>query len=110
MATRDWLLIILLGAIWGSSFIFNAVLIREIGPLWVSGLRVGIAALGCWGVMFALRKPIPRDAALWVQLGLLGVLSYAIPFSLFPLAQADVASGVAAIVNALTPIMTVIVS
>jgi drug/metabolite transporter (DMT)-like permease len=110
MATRDWFLIVLLGAIWGSSFIFNAVLIREIGPLWVSGLRVGIAALGCWAVLFALRKPIPRDPALWLQLGLLGVLSYAIPFSLFPLAQAHVASGVAAIVNALTPIMTVIVS
>lgn len=110
MASRDWFWIVLLGAIWGSSFIFNAVLIREIGPLWVSGLRVGIAALGCWVVLFALRKPIPRDPRLWVQLGLLGLLAYAIPFSLFPLAQAHVASGVAAIVNALTPIMTVIVS
>lgn len=110
MAMRDWLLIVLLGTIWGSSFIFNAVLIREIGPLWVSGLRVGIAALGCWAILFALRKPIPRNAGLWVQLGLLGLLAYAIPFSLFPLAQADVASGVAAIVNALTPITTVIVS
>lgn len=110
MASRDWFWIILLGTIWGSSFIFNAILIREIGPLWVSGLRVGIAALGCWMVLFALRKSVPRDPKLWLQLGLLGVLSYAIPFSLFPLAQADVASGVAAIVNALTPIMTVIVS
>ncbi|WP_196258510.1 DMT family transporter [Pelagibacterium limicola] len=110
MATRDWFWIVLLGAIWGSSFVFNAVLIRELGPLWVSGLRVGIAALGCWAVMAVLRKPVPRDPKLWLQLGLLGVLSYAIPFSLFPLAQAHVASGVAAIVNALTPIMTVIVS
>lgn len=110
MAARDWLCIILLGAIWGSSFMFNAILIRELGPLWVSGLRVAIGALGCWVVMAALRKPVPRDPALWLQLGLLGVLTYAIPFSLFPLAQAHVASGVAAIVNALTPIVTVIVS
>lgn len=110
MSARDWLWITLLGAIWGGSFIFNAILIREIGPLWVSGLRVGIAALGCWVVMVALRKPVPRDPKLWVQLGLLGVVAYAIPFSLFPLAQAHVASGVAAIVNALTPIVTVIIS
>lgn len=110
MAARDWLWIILLGAIWGGSFIFNAILIRELGPLWVSGLRVAIAALGCWLAMAMLRKPIPRDPALWLQLGLLGVLAYAVPFSLFPLAQAHVASGVAAIVNALTPIVTVIVS
>ena len=96
MALRDWFWIILLGAIWGCSFIFNAVLIREIGPLWVTSFRVAIGALGCWLVMLALRKPMPRDPALWLQLGLLGVVAYAIPFALFPLAQAHLASGVAA--------------
>lgn len=110
MSLRDWFWIILLGAIWGCSFIFNAVLIRELGPLWVTSFRVGIGALGCWLVMLALRKPIPGDPVLWVKLGLLGVLAYAIPFALFPLAQANLASGVAAIINALTPIVTVIVS
>lgn len=110
MAKRDWFWIIFLGAIWGCSFIFNAVLIREIGPLWVTSFRVGIGALGCWAVMIALRKPVPRDPVLWLKLGALGILAYAIPFALFPLAQANLASGVAAIVNALTPIMTVIVS
>ena len=110
MAQRDWFWIIFLGAIWGCSFIFNAVLIREISPLWVTSFRVGIGALGCWAVMVALRKPIPRDPVLWFKLGALGILAYAIPFALFPLAQANLASGVAAIINALTPIMTVIVS
>ncbi|HEY8577103.1 MAG TPA: DMT family transporter [Devosia sp.] len=110
MSLRDWSWIILLGAIWGCSFIFNAVLIREIGPLWVTSFRVGIGALGCWAVMFALRKPVPRDPKLWLQLGLLGVVAYAIPFALFPLAQADLASGVAAIINALTPMVTAIIS
>lgn len=110
MDRRDWFWIIFLGAIWGCSFIFNAVLIREIGPIWVTSFRVGIGAAGCWAVMVALRKPIPRDPVLWLKLGALGVLAYAIPFALFPLAQANLASGVAAIINALTPIMTVIVS
>lgn len=110
MARRDWFWIIFLGAIWGCSFIFNAVLIREIGPLWVMSFRVAIGAAGCWAVMLALKKPIPRDPVLWCKLGALGILAYAIPFALFPLAQANLASGVAAIINALTPIMTVIVS
>lgn len=110
MATRDWLWIVFLGAIWGFSFIFNAILIRELGPMWVSGLRVAIGALGCWAAVFVLRKAVPRDPVLWIKLGLLGVLAYAVPFALFPLAQANLASGVAAIINALTPIMTVIVS
>lgn len=110
MSLRDWGWIILLGAIWGCSFIFNAILIREIGPLWVTSFRVGIGALGCWAVLVALRKPVPRDPKLWLQLGLLGVIAYAIPFALFPLAQADLASGVAAIINALTPMVTAIIS
>jgi drug/metabolite transporter (DMT)-like permease len=110
MSLRDWLLIIMLGAIWGCSFVFNAVLIRELGPLWVTSLRVGIGALGCWAVLFALRKPVPRDLGLWLQLGALGIVAYAIPFALFPLAQAHLASGIAAIINALTPMVTAIVS
>lgn len=110
MARRDWLWIIALGAIWGCSFIFNAILIEEVGPVWVSAFRVGIGALGCWVVVAALRKPVPRDPRLWLQLTGIGILNYAIPFALFPLSQAHLASGVAAIINALTPIMTVIVS
>jgi drug/metabolite transporter (DMT)-like permease len=110
MSLRDWFWIIALGAIWGFSFVFNAVLIREIGPLWVTTLRVSIGALGCWVVLFALRKSIPRDPKLWLQLGALGLLSYAIPFALFPLAQAHLASGIAAIINALTPMVTAVIS
>jgi len=110
MTLREWFWILFLGAVWGGSFIFNALLIRELGPLWVTALRVSIGAMGCWLFLFAMRKPVPRDPALWFKLGMLGVLNYAIPFALFPMAQADLASGVAAIVNALTPIMTVLVS
>lgn len=110
MSLRDWSWIILLGAIWGCSFVFNAILIREIGPVWVTAFRVSIGALGCWMVMLALRKPVPRDPMLWLQLGGLGIIAYAIPFALFPLAQAHLASGVAAIINALTPMVTALIS
>lgn len=110
MAARDWFWVVLLGTIWGTSFIFNAVLIREVGPLWVSAFRVGIGALGCWVVFLALRKPLPNDLRLYGGFFILGVIGYAIPFGLFPLSQQHLASGVVAIINALTPIMTVIVS
>ncbi len=110
MSLRDWSWIILLGAIWGCSFVFNAILIREIGPVWVTALRVSIGALGCWVVMLALKKSVPRDPKLWLQLAGLGVIAYAIPFALFPLAQAHLASGIAAIINALTPMVTALIS
>lgn len=110
MAFRDWLWIILLGGIWGTSFVYNEVLIREIGPLTVSSLRVGIGALGCWVFVVALKKKLPRQPALYAHLLLLGTLSYAIPFALYPLSQGSLTSGVAAIINAMTPLMTVVVS
>jgi drug/metabolite transporter (DMT)-like permease len=110
MSLRDWIWIVLLGAIWGCSFVFNAILIREIGPLWVTALRVSIGAAGCWVIMLALRKSVPRDPKLWLQLGALGIVAYAIPFALFPLAQAHLASGIAAIINALTPMVTALIS
>ncbi len=110
MAIRDWLIIIALGAVWGSSFLFNAVLIREISPLWVSAGRVSVGALGSWVFVFALKKQVPVDFGLYIKVFFLGTLSYAIPFALFPLSQNYLASGVAAILNAMLPITTVIVS
>lgn len=110
MALRDWLWIILLGAIWGSSFLFNDILVQQLGPLWVSAGRVGTGALGSWAFFFIFRKRLPRGWRIYGQLFVLGLLNYAIPFALFPLAQEHMASGVTAIVNAMTPISTVIVS
>jgi drug/metabolite transporter (DMT)-like permease len=110
MAIRDWLLVLGLGIIWGGSFFFNAILIRELGPLWVSAGRVSVGALGCWVFLFASGLRLPREKGLYWQLLLLGVLNFTIPFALFPLSQAHMASGVAAIINAMTPIMTVIIS
>lgn len=110
MSIRDWSLVFLLGAIWGGSFLFNAILIRELGPLWVSAGRVGGGALGCWIFFVATKRSLPKELSLYGHFFILGILTYAIPFALFPLSQQSLASGVAAIVNAMTPIMTVIVS
>ena len=110
MALRDWLLIIFIGAIWGCSFLFNAILIRELGPIWVSALRVTVGALGCWAYFVATRRTLPRQPVLYVQFLMLGVFNYAIPFALFPLAEGSLASGLVGVINAMTPMMTVIVS
>jgi drug/metabolite transporter (DMT)-like permease len=107
---RYWALIVLLGAVWGCSFLFNAILIRELGPIWVSGLRTAIGALGCWAFFVATGRKLPRDAKLYAQLLVLGILNYAIPFILFPLAAKDIASGIIGVINGMTPMTTVIVS
>ncbi|NHX28150.1 EamA/RhaT family transporter, partial [Escherichia coli] len=48
MPLRYWLLIFVLGMGWGASFFLNAILLRELGPLSVSMLRIALGALGCW--------------------------------------------------------------
>jgi len=110
MKLQYWLLIILLGAVWGCSFLFNAVLIREISPLWVAAGRVTIGAAICWLVFFATRKKLPTDPNLYWQFLILGILNYAIPFALFPFAEQTVASSIVGVINGMTPMTTVIVS
>ena len=110
MPDRDWILIVVLGIGWGTTFFFNEVLLREIGPLAVSFARVLTAALFCWvWVLLTGRRAWPGAAAL-PGLAVMGTLMFAMPFAIYPIGQQYVASGVAGIVNALTPVMVVIVS
>lgn len=110
MKARYWGLIIFLGALWGCSFLFNAILIRELGPLWVSAGRVTIGALGCWAYFLAMGKVLPKDPKVYGQLLILGMMNYAIPFALFPYAEQTLASGLVGVLNGLTPMTTVLVS
>ncbi|MCB1518647.1 MAG: DMT family transporter [Hyphomicrobiaceae bacterium] len=110
MSARYWLLIILLGVIWGGSFPLNAILNRELDPLWISAGRVVIGALGSWTIVMFLRKKLPPFSSIYLHFLVLGTMSYAVPFALFPLSQHALPAGAAAIINAMMPIMTVVVS
>jgi drug/metabolite transporter (DMT)-like permease len=110
MPLRYWALLLFLGVVWGCSFLFNALLIRELSPLWVSAGRVTIGALGCWAFFLATRRRLPADSRLYPQLLLLGMINYAVPFALFPLAEQHLASGIVGVINAMTPMTTALVS
>lgn len=105
-----WGLIVLLGIGWGSSFLFNEILLRELGPLTVSLGRVGFGALGCWLWIAATGRKARLPVAVILGLFVLGVVFFALPFALYPLSQRHIGSGVAGIINAMTPVMVVIVS
>ena len=110
MPDRDWIIIIVLGFLWGTSFFFNEVLLREMGPLGVSFARVTMAAIFCWVWLFATGCNPRVDLQLMPKFAFMGVMMFAVPFAVYPIGQQYVASGVAGIVNALTPVMVVIVS
>ncbi len=110
MPLRHWLIIFLLGTGWGTSFMFNELLLRELGPLTVSLGRVGFGALGCWVWALGTGRPLRQPPGVIAGLLGLGVIFFAIPFALFPLGQQYISGGVAGIINATTPLMVIVVS
>ena len=110
MPLKYWFLMILLAAGWGSSFFFNEILLRELGPLSVAFGRVGMGALGCWLWLIAARRPVGIPLASLGLLTVFGLFQYAVPLAVYPLTQQYITSSAAGIVNAMTPVMVVLVS
>ena len=107
---RDWIIIIALGIGWGTSFFFNEMLLRDMGPLSVSLTRVGLAAVTgwCWLWLSGQSGRVPTTA--YAPLAIMGTLMFGLPFAAYPLGQLYVSSSVAGIINALTPVMVVVIS
>ena len=110
MTFRDWTILVALGIGWGASFFFNEILLREIGPLSVSMARIVLGACACWAYVLVTGRAVPPLRPVAGGLLVLGAVQYAAPFAIYPIAQAHITSGVAAIVNAMMPIMVVLVS
>jgi drug/metabolite transporter (DMT)-like permease len=110
MGLTEWLLLIALSILWGGSFFFVGVAVHALPRFTIVALRVGIAAAALNVVVRTLRYDMPRDRRLWAAFIVMGLLNNVIPFSLIVSGQAYIASGLAAILNATTPIFTVIVA
>jgi drug/metabolite transporter (DMT)-like permease len=110
MNRSDWLILGVLALIWGGAFFFIGVAVRHVQPLTYVWLRLTIAAAGMWGfVAFKGEKlGLPRTA--WGSIILLSILNNALPFTLFGWGQTHIASGLASILNATTPIWGVVVA
>lgn len=108
MTRTDWILLTTLSLLWGGSFLFVELALRGLPPLTVVWGRVAGAALILGLVLRARGLALPR-AAWGAALGM-GVLNNAVPFTLFALAQGRIDGGLAAIVNATTPLWTVLVA
>ena len=110
MGPLEWGLLVLLSAVWGGSFFFAAVALREVGPLTVTISRVLIAAILLHGFIMLSGMRMPADARTWAAFFGMGLLNNAIPFSLIFWGQTHIASGLASILNATTPLFTVILA
>ena len=110
MTAAVWAQVLMLGAIWGATFVFARIAVMEIPPITLVLLRVGIAAaaLHVWllatGCSF---KPALRMAG---PLFVLALFNNVIPFSLIFMGQTELGAGLASILNATTPFWTAIIA
>jgi drug/metabolite transporter (DMT)-like permease len=108
MGAREWALLLSLVALWSCTFFLNAVALREIPILTLAWARVVIAAIALLAFMPMIGLTLPRGVAAWRALFMLGVLNNAIPFTLIVWAQSHIPSGLTSILNAATPLSTVV--
>jgi drug/metabolite transporter (DMT)-like permease len=110
MTAREWGLLALLSLLWGGSFFFIGVAVKELPPLTLAGLRVGLAALILWASAPLTGARLPRSGKALAALALLGLGNNALPFALIAWGQTHLAAGLASILNAATPLFAVLVA
>ena len=111
MTMGEWGLLFTLSILWGGSFFFNGVAVRQLPTLTIVAARVAVATVMLWGVvLLGQRRPIPHGWRLWRAFLVMGLLNNAIPFSLIVWGQSQITAGVASILNATTPLLTVVVA
>ena len=110
MTARDWLLLWVLSVLWGGAFFFAAVAVKEVPPLTLVLCRVGIAALILFVFIKFKGEQIPLGWSFLSIFMMMGFFNNLIPFSLLFWAQTAIPSGLASILNATTPIFSIVVA
>lgn len=103
-------MLVALSVLWGGSFFFVEVAVAVLPPLTIVFLRVGLAAIALWIFAFVTGLRPPRDPRIWSAFFLMGLLNNVVPFSLIVWGQTGIGAGLASILNATTPLFTVIVA
>jgi drug/metabolite transporter (DMT)-like permease len=106
---RDWALLGVLSVLWGGSFFFNGLALKGFPPLTLVLLRVSLAALILLPLLRAYRIDFPAGVSAWAPFVAVALFNNVLPFSLIVVGQTFVTSGLASILNATTPLFTVIV-
>lgn len=103
---RTWLPWLLIpAAIWGCSFLFIGVGVRELHPLYVTVGRVAFGAVTLLVILAIRREPLPRSLTTWAHLAAIGFIGAAIPFTLFGYGEQRIPSLLAGIWNGTTPLV-----
>lgn len=110
MGIKEWGLIIILSIIWGASFFFVEIAVERMTPLTIVLYRVGLASLLLLGFVQITGRKMPKNPGIWGAFLVIGSLNNVIPFSLIAWGQTHIDSSLAAILNATTPVFSVVLA
>ena len=110
MGPIEWALLCTLSVLWGGTFLFAEVALKEVGPLTLVFARVGLAVVALVLMVYATGHRLPPSLALWGAFFVMGMLNNLIPFSLIFWGQTRISGGLAAILNATTPLFAVVIA
>ncbi|MDL2404674.1 DMT family transporter [Rhizobium calliandrae] len=110
MGAAEWGMLFGLSILWGGSFLFNGILVHELPLFTIVAARVALAAIALHAIVRMTGQAMPRDGQTWAAFFGMGVLNNAVPFLLIVWGQTHIASGLASILNATTPLFAVVVA
>jgi len=107
---KHWIVFIALGAIWSSSFLWIKIGVQEIGPMALVAFRMLFGALTAAAITVFQKVEWPRDWKTWGIFAILGPTSLAIPIFFISWGEQTIDSAVASILNATTPLFTILIA
>ncbi|MDB5641337.1 MAG: permease protein [Hyphomicrobiales bacterium] len=110
MTPTQWAMLVLLSVLWGGSFFFAGVAVHEVPPVTIALARAGGAALILNLLLPMIGQRLPRTREVWTAFAVMGFINNVVPFTLIFWAQGHIASGLASILNATTPLSAILVA
>lgn len=107
---REYVLLLLLAGMWGSSFTFIKIGVHAYSPLVVAGGRLTFAALVLWGFAWVCKSELPKGKKAWVSTFFIALIGNAIPFFLISYGETQVDAGLAAILMSTVPLTAVVLA
>lgn len=110
LSVREWGAFFLLGAIWGSSFLWIKIAVAEVGPATLAAIRLFFGLAGLLAVARLTRQPFDNLRAFLPAYLFMGVFNTALPFMLINWAETRIDSALAAILNATVPLFAIVIA
>ena len=106
----NWLIFLLLGFVWGSSYLFIKLAVDDFGTFTLVALRLIVGSALLWTVVLVARQALPRDRRIYGHLLVMAVINITIPFLLITWAEQSVESSLAAILTSPVPLFAIVLS